>query len=339
MRISAGILIAILLTGVAKETPAQLSISDALLIDKNIKTVLNVYKEMTNIYTKIDSMKGSEIWFVPNGISIPNYMLRASREIERCNGKVHWMRQISGNRAQFRYEGEQGIYPIAEIRVTDTLWLPNSSKLAVVLAAKEQNTILKNNPELLEKLNFSFSILIPSSRPELLEAGKKANANIIPWIPMESREMVYDSEKKNQISIGIANEKELSRILDLSLKKFGNAKGFAALYGEDFLAHPASMEKFGKILQSKNLWFWDLSKRGSATLTMNECKKRDVKCRKDYLDAESPDLIKNVLRAARKKGDAILLFELNEKSIELLKGLPSVAEKQGTKLVFAEEVF
>jgi len=339
MKIFAGILTVILLIIAAEETPAQPSISDALLITKNLKTALNVHKEMVNKYTKIDSMIGSEIWFVPNGMSIPNYMLRASREVERCNGKIHWMRQISGNRAQFKYEGEQGIYPIAEIRVIDTLWLPNSSKLAVVLAAKEQNSILKNKPELLRKLNFNYSLLIPSSRPELLAAGKKINANMVPWIPMESREMVYESEKRNQISIGIANEKELSRILDASLKKFDNAKGFAALYGEDFLAHQASMENFGKVLQSKNLWFWDLTKRGSATLTVNECKKRDIKHRKDYLDAESPDLIKNVLRTARKKGDAILLFELSEKSIELLKDLPFMVEKQGTKLVFAEEVF
>jgi polysaccharide deacetylase 2 family uncharacterized protein YibQ len=249
------------------------------------------------------------------------------------------MRQISSGRGQFKYEGERGIYPITEIRVIDTLWLPNSSKLAVVLAAKEQNALLKNKPELLEKLAFNYSLLIPSSRSELLAAGKKTNASIIPWVPMESKEMVYANEKKNQISIGIVSEKELARALDASLKKFDNAKGFAALYGEDFLAHSASMEKLGKILQSKNLWFWDLSKRGSATLSLSECKKRDIKCRKDNLDAESEELIKTALRTARINGSAILLFELSEKSIGLLKDLPSMAKKQGTRLVFAEEVF
>jgi len=49
--------------------------------------------------------------------------------------------------------------------------------------------------------------------------------------------------------------------------------------------------------------------------------------------------VTNALETARKNGRAILLFELTEKSIELLKNLPKLAEKQGTRLTFAEEVF
>jgi polysaccharide deacetylase 2 family uncharacterized protein YibQ len=250
------------------------------------------------------------------------------------------MREIRGGKAALlKYEGEQGVYPLAEIRVIDTLWLPNSSKLAVVLAAREQNTLLKNKPELLEKLNFNYSLLIPSSRQSLLDVGKKINADIIPWIPMESRDLLYEAEKKEQIPIGIAGERELERRLDAALKKYGSANGFAAFYGEDFLAHSASMEKLSKVLLAKNLWFWDLSKRGSATLSLGECKKMGLKCHKSHLDAESDEQIRRALRTARINGSAILLFELSEKSIELLKKLPELAEKQGTSLTFANEVF
>ena len=321
-----------LLIIVIKEVPAQVaSISDALLIDRNLKNALNVQKET--------SRKDSKIWFVPNGMSIPNYMLLAVREIERCKGRVLWMREIRGGKAAlFEYEGEQGVYPVTEIRIIDTLWMPNSSKLSVVLAVKEQNLLLKNKPEVLEKIDFNYNLLIPSSRPELLAAAKKTKANIIPWVPMESREMVYATEKRNQLSIG-ASEKDLISALDSALKKYDNASGFTALYGEDFLAHAASVERFGKVLQTKNLWFWDLSKRGSTTLTLDECKKRGLRCRKDYLDAGSEELINKALRTARRNGSAVLLFELNEKSIELLQNLPSEAEKQGTVLVFAPEVF
>ncbi|MDR2581111.1 MAG: divergent polysaccharide deacetylase family protein [Fibromonadaceae bacterium] len=317
----------------------ETSISDALLIKKKLKTALNVNREFINKNVK-DTLTAGEIWFVPNGMSIPNYMLRASREIERCNGKVHWMREIRGGRAALlKYEGEQGVYPLTEIRIVDSLWLPNSSKLAVVLAVRERNTLLRERPELLESLDFKYSLLIPSSRSELLVAGKKTNANIIPWIPMESREMIYSAEKKNQISISISNEKELAKKIDAALKRYDKVNGFAAFYGENFLAHQASMEKFGNVLKAKNLWFWDLSKRGSATLTNVECKKKRLKCHKSTLDASSEEEIKKALRTARIKGNNILLFELTEKSIELLKDLPSLAEKQGTILTFADEVF
>jgi polysaccharide deacetylase 2 family uncharacterized protein YibQ len=321
-----------------RESAHEASISDALLLNKNLKSILNVHKEITPRLSKTDTLSAAEIWLVPNGMSIPNYMLRASREIERCKGKVHWMKEIKYNRALLKYEGEQGIYPLTEIRIIDSLWLLNSSKLAVVLAAREQNKLLKNKPELLEKLNFTYNLLIPSSRPELLEIGKRTNANVIPWIPMESSKNIYTPEKNNQIKIGIT-EKELAWKLDEALKKFDNASGFAAFNGEDFLTHGASVEHFGNVLRDKKLWFWDLTQRTSASLSHNECTRKNIRFRKDYLDAESEAKVTNALETARKNGRAILLFELTEKSIELLKNLPETAEKQGTKLVLAEEVF
>jgi len=324
-------------TVLQEEPEPEANANDILFLNKNLKNALNVHRETTLNRTK-DTLSASEIWFVPNGMSIPNYMLRASREIEKCKGKIHWMREIrDGRAALLKYEGEQGIYPLTEIRIIDSLWRPNSSKLAVVLAVREQNKILKNNPELLEKLDFNYSLLIPSSRPEFLEAGKKLNTNIVPWIPMEGH-IVYSTEKINKIPIG-PNEKELAKILDEALKKFENTSGFASFYGEDFLVHAASVEKFGNVLASKNLWFWDLSKKGIASLTLNECSKKNIRCRRDYLEAESDALITKTLRTARINGKAILLFELTEKSLELLKKLPSIAKKQGTSLVYAEEVF
>ncbi len=323
-----------------KEPTPEADTNDILFLNKNLKNALNVHREITLNRTK-DTLSASEIWLVPNGMSIPNYALRASREVERCKGKIHWMREIrDGRAALIKYEGEQGIYPLTEIRVIDSLWLPNSSKLAVVLAVREQNKMLKNNPELLEQLDFRYNLLIPSSRPEFLEAGKKLNANIniIPWIPMEGH-AVYSAEKKNQIPIGVANEKELAKMLDEALKKFDNVSGFASFYGEDFLVHASSVEKFGNVLASKDLWFWDLSKKGIASLSPNECSQKNIRCRRNYLEAESDALITKTLRTARINGKAILLFELTEKSLELLKKLPSIAEKQGTSLVYAEEVF
>jgi polysaccharide deacetylase 2 family uncharacterized protein YibQ len=325
------------------EPKQEASKSEALFLNENLKKALNVHNEITLPSSKTDTGTASEIWLVPNGISIPNYMLRASREIERHNGKIHWMREIKNGRALIKYEGEQGVYPLLEIRVIDTLWQPNSSKLAVVLAAKEQNKILRNKPEILEKLGYAYNLLIPSSRPELLEAGKKANANIIPWIPMESRiEMVYLAEKKNQIPIGITNEKELAKKLYEQLRKFDHANGFAAFYGEDFLIHPASVGVLEKVLREKNLWFWDLSKNGTASLlSPEECVKKDIRCRRNNLDIyeEFNEQVNKALRMARKNGKAILLFELTEKNIDLLEKLPDMAEKQGTGLVHAGEVF
>ena len=317
--------------------------AEALFLNENLKKTLNVHKEITLPHSKTDTNVASEIWLVPNGISIPNYMLRTSREIERHNGKIHWMREIKNGRALIKYEGEQGVYPLLEIRIIETLWQPNSSKLAVVLAAKEQNKVLRNKPEILEKLSYTYNLLIPSSRPELLEVGKKANANIIPWVPMESRtEMVYAAEKKNQIPIGITNEKELTKKIYEQLKKFDNANGFAAFYGEDFLIHPASVEVLEKVLREKNLWFWDLSKNGTASLlSPEECVKKDIRCRRNNLDLyeEFNKQVNEALRIARRNGKAILLFELTEKNIELLESLPDMAEKQGTSLVHAGEVF
>jgi len=316
----------------------EASISDALLLNKNLKKVLNVHKEITP--KTQDTNAVGEIWLVPNGMSIPNYMLRAAREIERCKGKVHSMKEIRNGRAAIlKYEGEQGIYPLTEIRIMDSLWLPNSSKLAVVLAVREQNKILKDKPEILDKLNFTYNLMILSSRPEHLDAGKKLNANIIPWIPMESSENLYSVEKRNQISIGLANEKELAKKLDNILKPFDNPSGFAAFNGEDFLIHPASVEMLVNTLLLKKLWFWDLSKRGTASLAPPECLKKELRCRKDYLDIETEEQIKKTLRTARTYGSAILLFELTEKSVALLEKLPDLAEKQGTKLALAEEVF
>ena len=228
---------------------------------------------------------------------------------------------------------------MTEIRIIDSLWQPNSSKLAVVLAVRERNRLLNNKPDVLDRLTFTYNLLVPVSRPELLDAAKKLNVNIIPWIPMESRENIYNAEKKFQIPLGLANEKELAKRLEKILKQFDNPSGFAAFNGEDFLVHPASVEMLGNTLLSKKMWFWDLSKRGIASLSPMECLKKELRCRKDYLETESEEQIKKTLRTARTYGSAILLFELTEKSITLLEKLPSMAEKQGTRLTFAEEVF
>ncbi len=321
----------------SQETAQEASISDILLLNKNLKNILNVHKEIS-LKQKNDTAAATEIWLVPNGMSIPNYMLRASKEIERCKGKVHWMREIKYNRALLKYEGEQGVYPLTEIRVVDSLWLPNSSKLAVVLAVMPTDKLLRNKPELLEKLNFTYNLLIPSSRPELLEIGKKLNAKIIPWIPMESSVFSFSTEKNNQIKIGIT-EKELTWKLDETLKQFNNAKGFASFNGEDFLTHGASVENFGNVLRDKKLWFWDLTKRNSASLSQSECSKKNIRFRKDYLDVATEAQVTSALETARKSGRAVLLFELTEKSIGLLKNLPELAEKQGTRLTLADEVF
>jgi polysaccharide deacetylase 2 family uncharacterized protein YibQ len=317
--------------------PKKISISDALLLNKNLKNALNVYKEITPKKTKADTLAAEEIWYVPNG-DIPKYMLRASKEIERCNGTVHWMREIRDGRALLKYEGAQGVYPLTEIRITDSMYVPNSSKMAVVLAVTEKNKIIVDKPEILNNLNFAYNLLIPSSRPELLAAGKKLNANIIPWVPMESYKNVYDTEKRNQIPIGIT-EKELAKKLDEILKRYGNASGFAAFNGENFLVHQASVEKFANVLFSKKLWFWDLTIRGTSSLSPSECFKKDLRCRKDYLDAEDEKLITNALKTARQNSKAVLLFELTEKSIALLKNLPTRAEKQGTVFTTVEEIF
>ncbi|MCL2260520.1 MAG: divergent polysaccharide deacetylase family protein [Fibromonadales bacterium] len=315
-----------------QEPVPEASECDVLFLNENLKKVLNVHREIRR-----NPLPVEEIWLVPNGMSIPNYMLRAQREIERCKGKVLEMREIKNGRALLKYESEQGLYPLTEIRVIDSLYLPNSSKLAVVLAVREQNKILKNNPGVLEKLDFIYNLLIPSSRPELLEAGKNLNANIIPWIPMESS--FYAPEKNNQISLGLTSEKEIAERLDEHLKKFDNASGFAAFYGEEFLTHPASVEKFTNVLLAKKLWFWDLTKRRTVSLSERECAKKELKCKKSTLDEESEVLITKALRTAQREGKAILLFELTEKSIDLLLNLKSLAEKQGTDLVHAEEVF
>jgi polysaccharide deacetylase 2 family uncharacterized protein YibQ len=326
----------------------EASVSEALLLNKNLQNALNVQRVITPRpradTARVDTLAAGEIWLVPNGLSIPNYMLRASKEIERCRGKVHWMREIptrSGRAALLKYEGEQGTYPLTEIRIVDTLWLPNSSKLAVVLAVREQNRMLRSNPEALGKLDFAYNLLIPSSRPELLEAGKKTGANIIPWIPMESRAgMIYSIEKKVQIPLGVSNEKELIARLDGHLRRFNNVSGFAALHGEDFLIHQASVDLLENVLLAKNMWFWDLTARGTASLLPpDECARKGLRCRKNLLEAESESQVRKALELARQNGRAILLFELTERSISLLENLQDMAKKQGTNLVSAEEVF
>ncbi|MCL2101569.1 MAG: divergent polysaccharide deacetylase family protein [Fibromonadales bacterium] len=325
----------------------EASVSEALLLDKNLQNALNVHrvislKRQRADTARADTLSVGEIWLVPNGMSIPNYMLRASKEIERCRGKVNWMREIrNGKAALLKYEGEQGSYPLTEVRIVDTLWRPNSSKLAVVLAVREQNRVLRNNPEILRKLDFAYNLLIPSSRPELLGAGKKTNAHIIPWVPMESRaRMIYDIERKSQIPIGVTSEKELIARLDGHFRRFDNVSGFAALHGEDFLIHQASVDLLENVLASKKMWFWDLTARGTASLLPpSECAKKGIRCRKNLLEAESESQVKKALEQARQNGKAILLFELTERSINLLENLQSISEKQGTNLVYAGEVF
>ena len=337
--ITAIILLAVLILLNLKTAPVisqdpvpQANECDVLLLNENLKKALNVHKEIRR-----HTNTAEEIWLVPNGMSIPNYMLRAQREIERCKGKVLEMKEIKNGRALLKYESEQGIYPLTEIRVIDSLYLPNSSKLAVVLAVREQNKVLKNNPEVLGNLDFTYNLLIPSSRTEFLEAGKKITANIVPWVPMENG--VYAMEIKNQISLGLTSEKEISDRLDEHLKNFNDVSGFAAFYGEEFLTHPASVEKFTNVLLAKKLWFWDLTKRKTVSLSERECAKKEIRCKKSTLDEESDILITKALRTAQREGKAILLFDLTEKSIELLANLNSMAEKQGTSLVRAEEVF
>ncbi|GHV15920.1 hypothetical protein AGMMS49938_15230 [Fibrobacterales bacterium] len=315
------IFIAITFSAAIANTADHLTGSDSLLLEEALKRELGVEKVWELKSSVSDSAKPKAVWLVRNGMSIPNYMLRAKIEIERRGGQVLWMRANGERSALLKYMGIQGVYPIVEIRIDDNLWLANSSKLAVIFFVYENDKILQGKSELLKKLNFQYNLLVNASDKKNISAGEKLNVNVLPYIYM------------NRVSKSIKNEDKLDERINELLADGGikEVHGFAAYNGVDYLNHQASVERLTNVLKKRDWWFMDLSEQ--KTVAQDNCDKKNLECYRRRLEKESEGLLNSALRQAKKSGSALLLLPLRESSIELVGDLTVQAKKQGTEII------
>lgn len=282
-----------------------------------------------------------EVWLLGKGVSLPNYLLRAQRHLEKEGGKVLKMEEVfSRNSSSVLFDF---VAPFADtFRVelqTDESFLDSTSKLAIGFLASSN---LSQFTQDLNKLTYPYSLFVTPSDKEALKPGLEALSahETVLWIPMESK-LKLSKEIQNVIYIHLT-ESDIQDIMAKAFAEFPEASGVASRFGDRAVEQKALLRAVFSQIQRRNLWFMDLSD--------NRYSKSDEACQEIGLECLTPavfnpdrmkhaEYVANALKRARRAGSGIVLLPLSTATFDALENIEAVADSQGTKIVNLSRIF
>lgn len=286
---------------------------------------------------------GREVWKVGRGVSLPNYLLRAQKHLNKFGGKVLYMeefiRQNGEVSASLDFTVPFGDTFKVELRVADS-FSDNTSRLAVGFYASAK---LSRYIEELNRLSYPYSMLVTPAEKASIDAdlGRLQGYTPVIWLPMEDKVLQSRALSKFTIRIHLSDA-EIREIVADAMEQIPDAKGVATRQGSRAVEQKALLRAVLGPLKEKKLWFMDLtSNRYSKSIEV--CEGMNMKCR-----AESPlDVsrmthaiyVSKVLKAAQRSGKAILLLPLSKESFLAIENLKDEAFAQGTEIVPMSSIF
>lgn len=286
---------------------------------------------------------GREIWKVGRGISLPNYLLRAQRHLNKSGGEVLYMEESldkNGNPvANFDFAVPFGDTFRVELQIADS-FNDNTSRLAVGFYASEKLSKYIDN---LNRLAFPYSLLItPAEKASYDDAlGKLQNFAPVIWLPMEDKKLQSRSLSKSTVRIHLSDA-EIREIVSDAIRQMPDARGVATRQGSRAVEQKALLRAVLGPLKEQGLWFMDLT-ANRYSKSMEACESMNVKCRTVYpLDLSRMThaiYVSKILKAAQRSGKAILLLPLSGNSFEAIEDLKDEALAQGTEIVDLSHLF
>lgn len=326
-------------------TLAAVGLKESRLESADAKPYMEKLRGEVPVFKVLPKRKrdGREIWKVGRGISLPNYLLRAQKFLDKSSGKVLYMEESldkNGNpTATFDFAVPFGDTFHVEIQIADS-FNDNTSRLAVGFYASEK---LSKYIEDLNRLTYPYSLLITPAEKASYKAalGKLQNFTSVVWLPMEDKKLQSKTLSKSTVRIHLSDA-EIRELVSDAMHQIPNARGVATRQGSRAVEQKALLRAVLGPLKEQGLWFMDLT-ANRYSKSAEVCEAMEMKCR-----TESPlDLsrmthaiyVSNVLKAAQRSGKAILLLPLDGKSFEAIKDLKDEALAQGTEIVDLSHLF
>jgi polysaccharide deacetylase 2 family uncharacterized protein YibQ len=279
-----------------------------------------------------------EEWTLPNGISLPNYALKAMRLIQSYGALLLSLEEQERRGAKtpikiLRLEFADSLehYDLA-LRVADSTYVPGSSKLAVVFQVSH---LTDNLAERLNKLGYPVTLLVmPFDTSQSLFAAldQVKQKEVVAWIPMQAETYTNDPARW---TIKIQDRAErVQGILAEALRRLPEAKGIATRSGGKVVKQEGMMDNIVGMAKSKRLYFMDLTGERKLSRVQASCQKKDALCLTLPPNQRAvQEYLKRSLGTARRHGSALVLLPLKNSSLDALAGLRAEAEKQGTEMV------
>ena len=271
-----------------------------------------------------------------NGISIPNYMLKAQRYILSNKGTVTSMEELHGKlpSALLSCKDSTGNSLTVELRVGET-FLDSASRISV---AFQVDTLTSSSLDALSKLDFTVTLLVTpfdSSQALFAMLDQLKHKELVAWIPMESHNLL--SAKLGPHSIQIHHsESEIAETIDDAFRRMPESVGMATRLGQRAVEHKPLLDAVVKSLAARKGWFWDLSANRFSE-SMAACGELGLPCmRTSPFDPDRgtmPEYIQKALNLARKSGKAAIVMPLNAEALDAIAHFKESAAAQGTEIV------
>lgn len=277
-----------------------------------------------------------EIWKVGQGVSLPNYLLRAQKHLNRYGGKVLYMEErpsASGvDFALLDFEAPFGDTFQVAIQVADSFY-DNTSQLAVGFSAGEN---WKNLLPRLQKLKYPYSLLLtPGEKSGKRMPKPEKVQNPVLWLPMEDKRLQFKKQSKSMIFVH-QSDSEIQEQMESLLEELPGVEGVASKWGSRAVEQQALLRAVFAPLKQKGLWFLDLT-GNRYSKAVEVCKEMNLKCRAispfDPAHQTHANYVENILKLTKRSGNGILILPLSEASLKAVEDLEQQANAQGTEIV------
>ncbi len=324
-----------LVPSVLSEPPPDTTVAkDTLGFDGGLQASLPVLKSIKGRGKGVN--KKPDIWMLGNGISIPNYMLRAQRFILSRGGHVVSMEELHAKMpsAMLTYSDSSGNKRTVELRVGES-FLDSASRIAVAFMV---DTLTPSSLAALSQLDFTITLLVTpfdSSKALFAMLDQLPRKELVAWIPMEAQGLLSARLGANSIQIH-HSESEIAGTIDEAFRRMPEAAGVATRYGQRAVEHAPLLEAVLKPLAKRKAWFWDLS-GNRFSRTLEACESIGMPCKRSSPFNPDNNTLDNYvtqgLNLARKSGKAAIALPLNQQALDLMKDFKTQATAQGTEIV------
>jgi len=275
-----------------------------------------------------------EVWMVGKGISLPNYLLRAQKHLERQQGRVLRMEELAKpNAVNFDFRTPDGDTLQIELR-TSEIFLDSASQIAVAFMV---DTLTLASLDALNKLPFGYALLItPFQAPPSLfyDLDRLKNKELVIWLPMESYSLQENRLAQDAICIH-HTEKAIEEKIENAFSRIPNAAGVATRMGQRAVEHRNLLNALFKPISEHQRWFLDLTQNRYSKVP-EACKNFSMTCKQitPYTTKVSLEkYISDGLWSATRTGSAVLVLPLTEESLGVVKDLKEKTSVQGTEIV------
>jgi len=280
--------------------------------------------------------KKPDVWMLGNGISIPNYMLRAQRYILENKGQVIRMDELHGKMpsGMLTCADSSGNAFTVELRVGES-FLDSASRIGVAFTIDSLTIPMLNS---LNNLDFTITLLVTpfdSSKALFAMLDQLKRKELVAWIPMESYNLLNTKLGSRSIQIH-HSESDIESTIEEAFRRMPEATGVATRLGQRAVEHKPLLDALLKPLAKRKAWFWDLT-ANRFSRTQEACEEIGISCRRSTPynpDITTPELyIAQALNLARKSGKAALALPLTEQTLDAMAHFKENAAAQGTEIV------